>query len=453
MNIPESVDTQKKAQENHSKMAETPVPSLILSLSVSTIFTMLIATSYNIVDTYFVSDLGESSVAAVGIMFSVMALIQAVGYTWGMGAGSEIARLLGKQKKREAEQTLATALVGGILSGTVMAVIFAVFREDVVRLLGATDISLAPAGQYGIYIMLAAPVMCGAYVLNNALRAEGQPYLALLGILAGGLSNALFDYILVRVLGFGIAGAGIATLAGQGISLVIMYICVSSGYSVIRLHISDLCSFRYGIRIVRTGLPSFLRQGLMCLAAVMISRSCRQYGDGAMAGITVANKIFAVIFAVLVGYGQGFAPVCGFAYGSGLAARVKRSLRFTMITAVIFMCAMGAAVWVWASEAAGVFLQDGGNQSLQLAALSLRAHAISMPFAAVCLVTGMYYQALGAYGKATLISALRQGVCFIPLVFILPRMYGVDGVAFVQAAADVLAGIVSAFYLLYTNEK
>ena len=172
MDIPESVDTQKKAQENHSKMAETPVPSLILSLSVSTIFTMLVATSYNIVDTYFVSDLGESSVAAVGIMFSVMALIQAVGYTWGMGAGSEIARLLGKQKKREAEQTLATALAGGILSGAVMAVIFAVFREDVVRLLGATDTSLAPAGQYGIYIMLAAPVMCGAYVLNNALRAE-----------------------------------------------------------------------------------------------------------------------------------------------------------------------------------------------------------------------------------------------------------------------------------------
>lgn len=151
--------------------------------------------------------------------------------------------------------------------------------------------------------------------------------------------------------------------------------------------------------------------------------------------------------------GRDLPPVCGFAYGAGLESRVKRSLRFTMITAVIFMCAMGAVTWVWVSEVAGVFLHEGGTQAMQLAALSLRAHAISMPFAAVCLVTGMYYQALGAYGKATLISALRQGVCFIPLVFILPRMYGVDGVAFVQAAADVLAGIVSAFYLLYTNEK
>ena len=182
MEIPDSVDTELKAQENHSKMAETPVPSLIMSLSVSTVLTMLIATTYNIVDTYFVSDLGESQVAAVGIMFSVMALIQAVGYTWGMGAGSEIARLLGQKKKREAEQTLATAFSGSVVSGAAMAAVFILLRDDVVRLLGATDTSGEYAGQYGLYIMLAAPVMCGAYVLNNALREEGQPYLALLGI-------------------------------------------------------------------------------------------------------------------------------------------------------------------------------------------------------------------------------------------------------------------------------
>ena len=171
MEIPDSVYTQKKAQENQSKMAETPVPSLILSLSVSTVITMLVATTYNIVATYFVADLGESAVAAVGLMFSVMALIQAVGYTWGMGAGSEIARLLGQQNKRAAEQTLATALAGGVVSGVVLAVIFGIFRSEIVSLLGATDTSQELAEQYGIYIMMGAPVMCGAYVLNNALRA------------------------------------------------------------------------------------------------------------------------------------------------------------------------------------------------------------------------------------------------------------------------------------------
>lgn len=449
MEIPDSVDAEFKAQENHSKMAETPVPSLILSLSVSTVLTMLIATTYNIVDTYFVSDLGESQVAAVGIMFSVMALIQAVGYTWGMGAGSEIARLLGQKKKREAEQTLATAFAGSVVSGAVMAAFFILLRDDIVRLLGATDTSSEYAGQYGIFIMLAAPVMCGAYVLNNALRAEGQPYLALLGICAGGVTNAVLDYVFIDVMKMGISGAGIATFAGQSVSLIIMYVCVRSGHSVVRLHLGDIWSFRYWAKILRVGMPSFLRQGFMCLAAVMISRSCRQYGDDAMAGITVANKIFAVVFAVLVGYGQGFAPVCGFAYGANLMERVRLSRKFTMITAVIFMVFAGAASFIWADLLAGIFL-GGQNGAAGISSFSIRAHGISMPFAALSLVAGMYYQALGAYGKATLISAFRQGVFFVPLMFLLPQVYGLAGVAVVQAAADVLSGVVAFVIFILT---
>ncbi len=444
MEIPESVYTQKKAQENQSKMAYTPVPSLILSLSVSTVFTMLVATTYNIVATYFVADLGESAVAAVGLMFSVMALIQAVGYTWGMGAGSEIARLLGQQKKREAEQILAVALAGGVLSGIVMAAIFGLFRSEIVSLLGATATSKDLAERYGIYIMMAAPVMCGAYVLNNALRAEGQPYLALMGIVAGGVTNAAMDYVLIKVMRLGIGAAGIATFAGQAVSLVIMYVCVRARFSVVRLHIGDLWKFKGAVQVVRIGMPSFLRQGLMCVAAVLLSRSCRQYGDKALANITVANKIFAVIFAVLVGYGQGFAPVCGFAYGAKMYRRVKRSLDFTMATSVVFMVLMGACSYLWADSLCGVFMDGAG-----LAAFSLRAHAVSMPFSAVCLVMGMYYQALGAYGKATLISALRQGVFFIPLIWLLPVWYGEYGVAVVQAAADILSGVTAlVFYIV-----
>ena len=174
----------------------------------------------------------------------------------------------------------------------------------------------------------------------------------------------------------------------------------------------------------------------MCVAAVLLSRSCRRYGDTVLANITVANKIFAVVFAVLVGYGQGFAPVCGFAYGAKTYRRVKRSLNFTMATSVVFMVMVGGMSYLWADRLCGVFMEDAG-----LAAFSLRAHAVSMPFSAVCLVMGMYYQALGAYGKATLISALRQGVFFIPLIWLLPVWYGEHGVAIVQAAADILSGI------------
>lgn len=443
MDIPDSIYEQKKAQENSRRMAEAPVPSLILSLSVSTVVTMLVATTYNIVDTYFVADIGENCVAAVGVMFSVMALIQAVGYTWGMGAGSEIARLLGAGNKKQAGQTLATAFAGSLISGAVMAAIFVIYKEDIIRLLGATDTITDQAEQYGIYIMAAAPVMCGAYVLGNVLRAEGQPYLAMAGIVAGGIANALLDWILIRIMGNGIAAAGLATLAGQSVSLVIMYVYVRSRLSVVRLDIGQMWKFKGAVRIVRTGMPSFLRQGLMCVASVLLSRSCRQYGDSALANITVANKIFAVIFAVLVGYGQGFAPVCGFACGAGLKSRVKRSLNFTMASSVAFMLLAGTVTYIWAERLCGMFIRD-----MELAAFSMRAHAISMPFAAVCLVMGMYYQALGGYGKATLISSLRQGIFFIPLIFWLPAGYGEYGVAVCQAAADVLSGLTAFVFWL-----
>lgn len=477
MTIPAGIYDKEKAQENRRKMTDTPVPFLILSMSVSTVFTMFISTTYNITATYFVADLGESCVAAVGIMFSVMALIQAVGYTWGMGAGSEISRLMGKGKNAEAERVLAVAFAGGIISGGVIALIFAALGDKVLWLLGATEGSLLPAMSYGAWIMAAAPVMCGAYVLGNALRASGQPCLALLGIGAGGVTNLLLNYILIRKLGCGIWAAGAAAFSGQGLSLLVMYICASRKSNALRLRPGTLVAkggchmaLPFGAvaaRIIRTGNPSFWRQGLMCLAAVLTSRSLSAYGDGALSEVTVANKIFAVIFAVLIGYGQGFAPVCGFAFGAGLCDRVKSSLRFTMITSLCFMTAAGILGYIFADDIVGAFLPDmtssvsqGGARHLdpaalygqagtgKIAVLSLRAHALSMPLVSVCLVMGMYYQAVGAYKRAAFISSLRQGVFFIPAIFILRGLYGLSGIACAQAAADVLSGIVSAVFML-----
>lgn len=480
MAIPAGIYDKEKAQENLRRMTDTPVPFLILSMSVSTVLTMFIATTYNITATYFVAELGESCVAAVGIMFSVMALIQAVGYTWGMGAGSEISRLMGEGKKTEAERVLAVAFAGGIISGGVMALIFAVLGERVLWLLGATEGSLLPALSYGTWIMAAAPLMCGAYVLGNALRAEGQPYLAFLGIGAGGVTNLLMNYILIRKLGCGIRAAGVAAFSGQGLSLVVMYICASRKTSVVRLRLKALIGAggrhvassvgAVASRIVKTGNPSFWRQGLMCLAAVLTSRSLSAYGDSALAEVTVANKIFAVIFAVLIGYGQGFAPVCGFAFGAKLQGRVRSSLRFTMIISLCFMAAAGVLSYMFADDIVGVFLPDAASSSVQsdagfsyfsdfaasyeqagtgeIAVLALRSHAISMPFVAVCLVMGMYYQAVGACKRAAFISSLRQGVFFVPAIFILRGLYGLGGIACAQAAADVLAGVAAAVFML-----
>ena len=267
-------------------MTQTPVPSLILRLSCSTVVSMLAGTTYNIVDMYFVSDLGTSAVAAVGILFSVLAMIQAVGYTFGMGAGSRISRFLGEQKEKEAGRDASAAVLMALVAGLILMAAGFLWQKPLIDFLGSTDTIEIYALDYGFWILLTAPVMCVSYVLNNVLRAEGMPVWALVGIGSGAVLNAVLDPILVSGLELGIRGAGIATFCGQSVSLAIMLIVMLSGKSVIGLNKADSNYKPAGIRvkiekikredkqrfqafrqtaidITRTGIPSFFRQGLV----------------------------------------------------------------------------------------------------------------------------------------------------------------------------------------------
>lgn len=445
-------DTKDKAQSNHVKMTESSVPLLIMSLSASTICTMLIATTYNLVDTYFVSELGKSQVGAVGVMFSAMALIQAVGYTFGMGAGSLIARYLGKKDNNNAEQTLICAFAASLFFGTIMGALGLIYIKPLIRLLGATTTIEKYAFDYGRYILIGTPVMCGAYVLNNCLRSEGKPYLALFGIAVGGGVNIFLDYLLIKVFNMGISGAGIATLAGQSGSLIIMLLCFAGNKSVIKFRIKQLTvGFSVHWEIIKIGLPSFWRQGLMCLAGILLNRSCMKYGDEAVAAMSIANKIFAVVFALLVGYGQGFSPVAGYNYGAKIKDRVKKSVNWAVISATIAMLILGAAIYFLAPWLIDKFSQESAVSDMSV--LALRAHAVSLPFMPLCLICGMLFQAIGSVGQATLISAARQGIFFLPLIWLLPMLWGTTGIAVTQAAADVLAGLFSLPFLIHAERK
>lgn len=472
-------NTKDKAQENHVKMTKTPVPSLILRLSCSTIVSMLAGTTYNIVDMYFVSDLGNSAVAAVGVLFSVLAMIQAVGYTFGMGAGSRISRFLGEQKEKEAGRDALVAVLMSLIAGLILMGAGFLWQKPLVEFLGSTDTIATFALDYGFWILLTAPVMCVSYVLNNVLRAEGMPVWALVGIGSGAVLNAVLDPILVSGLELGIRGAGIATFCGQSVSLAIMLIVMLSGKSVIRFnkntdimdHLSqnadakykptgmrvkieqikredrrDLAVFKQtAIDITRTGIPSFFRQGLVCVATILLNRAAREYGDDVVAAISVSNKVFAILFAVMVGYGQGFAPVAGYNYGAKKNDRVRKAIIFTILSQVIASAVTGVLVWIFASSIISLF---GENAALELGVLSLRMHAVSLPFMAVCLVSGMLFQAIGEIGKAILISSTRQGIFFLPLIWLLPMYFQENGVAVTQGISDILSGIFSLPFIL-----
>ena len=482
-------NTKDKAQENHVKMTQTPVPSLILRLSCSTIVSMLAGTTYNIVDMYFVSDLGNSAVAAVGVLFSVLAMIQAVGYTFGMGAGSRISRFLGEQKEKEAGRDALAAVLMSLIAGLILMGAGFLWQKPLVDFLGSTDTIETFALDYGFWILLTAPVMCVSYVLNNVLRAEGMPVWALVGIGSGAVLNAVLDPILVSGLELGIRGAGIATFCGQSVSLVIMLIVMLSGKSVIGLNknmdsvnrsrknagmdgiADEAANSKYkpvGMRveiekikaeerqkgksfrqtaaaITRTGIPSFFRQGLVCVATILLNRAAREYGDDVVAAISVSNKVFAVLFAVMVGYGQGFAPVVGYNYGAKENDRVRRAITFTLLSQIIASAVAGVLVWIFASPIISLF---GENAALNLGVLSLRIHAVSLPFMAVCLVSGMLFQAIGEIGKAILISSTRQGIFFLPLIWLLPMYFQETGVALTQGISDVLSGVFSLPFIL-----
>lgn len=472
-------NTKDKAQENHVKMTKTPVPSLILRLSCSTIVSMFAGTTYNIVDMYFVSDLGNSAVAAVGVLFSVLAMIQAVGYTFGMGAGSRISRFLGEQKEKEAGRDALVAVLMSLIAGLILMGAGFLWQKPLVEFLGSTDTIATFALDYGFWILLTAPVMCVSYVLNNVLRAEGMPVWALVGIGSGAVLNAVLDPILVSGLELGIRGAGIATFCGQSVSLIIMLIVMLSGKSVIRFnkntdimdHLSQNADAKYkptgmrvkieqikredrrglavfkqtAIDITRTGIPSFFRQGLVCVATILLNRAARAYGDDVIAAISVSNKVFAILFAVMVGYGQGFAPVTGYNYGAKKNDRVRKAIIFTILSQVIASAVTGILVWIFASSIISLF---GENAALELGVLSLRMHAVSLPFMAVCLVSGMLFQAIGEIGKAILISSTRQGIFFLPLIWLLPMCFQETGVALTQGISDVLSGVFSLPFIL-----
>ena len=353
------------------------------------------------------------------------------------------------------------------------------WQKPLVEFLGSTDTIATFALDYGFWILLTAPVMCVSYVLNNVLRAEGMPVWALVGIGSGAVLNAVLDPILVSGLELGIRGAGIATFCGQSVSLAIMLIVMLSGKSVIRFnkntdimdHLSQNADAKYkptgmrvkieqikredrrglavfkqtAIDITRTGIPSFFRQGLVCVATILLNRAAREYGDDVVAAISVSNKVFAILFAVMVGYGQGFAPVAGYNYGAKKNDRVRKAIIFTILSQVIASAVTGILVWIFASSIISLF---GENAALELGVLSLRMHAVSLPFMAVCLVSGMLFQAIGEIGKAILISSTRQGIFFLPLIWLLPMYFQENGVAVTQGISDILSGIFSLPFIL-----
>lgn len=439
--------------QQFQKMTQTPVGKLIATLSVPTIISMLVTSLYNMADTFFVSKLGTSASGAVGIVFSVMAIIQAVGFTFGMGSGSWISRLLGAKNEEMSKEVAATGFYSAIFLCVVLAIVGEWKMDELMQLLGASETILPYARDYARFILLAAPIMASSFVLNNILRSEGHAKFAMIGITTGGILNVILDPLFIFGFDLGITGAAAATALSQLVSFSILLSYFVMGKTITRLGIRYLAK-KPGtyFQIIKNGLPSFSRQGLASIASILLNNQASVYGDAAVAAMAIVMKIFMMTFSVIIGFGQGYQPVAGYNHGAGKPERVKQAVKFTLCTGVISMSVLAAVLFIGAPWLMELFISDDPAVK-EIGTMALRAQAISMPLIPIGTVANMTFQAVGKAWHATVMSSMRQGIFFIPLIFILPAAFELWGVVTTQAAADVLTSCACAPFLCSFYKK
>ena len=429
------------------RMTETPIPQLVLSLAAPTILSMLITSIYNLADTFFVGRISTSASGAVGVVSSLMAIIQALGFMLGHGSGTIISRRLGSQDTHAATRFASTSFFTALAFGVVLAVVGLATLPDFMMLLGSTETILPHACAYARPILLAAPLMISSLVMNNILRYEGKANLAMVGLVTGGLLNIALDPLFMFVFGLGTAGAGIATALSQSISFCILLSMFLRGKTVSQFRLSAVTrEARDFGRILLGGAPSFGRQGLNSIGGMLLNLAARSYGDAAVAGMSIVSRIFLFIISVAIGVGQGLQPVASFNYGARKYRRVRQAAIFTIEAAFCMLVVLVGLCWVNGDALIRLFRDDPAVTAVALPAFHYQC--LAMLLQPIIVVANMTFQSVGASGRATFLACCRQGVFFIPLILILPRTHGLFGVEICQPIADVLTFLVSLPFLI-----
>ncbi len=430
-------------EQKLKRMTTEPVEGLVARMAVPTIVIMLISALYNMADTYFVSGLGTSATAAVGVSFSLMAVIQAIGFFFGHGSGNYISRSLGAGRTGDASRMAMTGFASSLAAGALVAAGGLLFLEDFAISLGSTPTILPHAKEYLVFILLGAPWMVGSLMLNNLLRFQGSAAYGMAGMTGGAVLNVALDPLFIYTFELGVAGASLATMASQFVGFCLLLAgCAKGGNIAVRFaHFSPQpWHFR---EIFRGGFPSLCRQGLLAVSTVFLNHAAREFGDAAIAALSIVRRVYWVAGSALIGWGQGFQPVCGFNYGAGLYARVRRAFWFCFKSSFWVLLAFSVLGIVFAGEIIARFRRDDPDV-IRIGALALRMQCLVMPLIGWAILHNMMLQTIGRAGPATLLAMARQGLFLLPALFILKPWLGVLGIQLAQPIADFATVILAA---------
>lgn len=435
------MDNMSVLDRQYKEMTETSVEKLILRLSVPTIISMLVTNIYNMADTFFVGKLGTSASAAIGIVFSLMTINQALGFMCGHGCGSNISRKLGNKQGDAAIKFASTGFFMSLFLGVLIMIIGIIFMEPLLRIMGSTDTIMPYAKSYGICILLSAPFMTGSCVLNNVLRYEGKASLAMVGLTLGGVLNIIGDPIFIFVLNMGTLGAGISTAVSQVISFFVLLSMFGGDRTVSRLRFSAISwDIKDILNILYTGLPSLIRQGMMSVSTMVLNYMSMPYGDAAIAAMSIVSRVCNFIFAIALGISQGFQPVSAFNFGAKKFKRVKRAFIFCCGLSMIILGILSVLSLIFSGHIIGLFRDDA--DVIRIGTFALRAQCIVLFVSPITLAASMMFQGAGENLASSIASFLRSGITFIPMVAILPRFFGIYGIQLAQPVADVISFVV-----------
>lgn len=440
------MNKEKSTQDEKVKyMTTEPIPRLICKMAVPTIISMLVSTFYNMVDTIFVGKLNTQSTGAVGVAFSVMALLQAIGFFFGHGSGNYISRAMGAREYDKAERMAATGFYSSLSAGVVIAVIGVIFVSPISVFLGSTPTILPYTNAYLRVIFIGAPFILGSFVLNNQMRFQGNASSAMVGIVIGAVLNIILDPVLIFIFKMGISGAAIATVISQAVSFFIL-LFMNIKQAAIKVSIKNVSfkGYYYG-QMFRGGIPSLCRQGIGSVATICLNTAAGNYGgvvaDAAIAAMGVVSRITMFANSALIGFGQGFQPVCGTNYGAGKYGRVREAFWFCVKVGTLVLVGIAIIGFISAEPLIQLFRDDA--DVVKIGSLAIRFQFIVMPTLAWTILCNMLLQTIGLAFKASVVASARQGLFFIPLIFILPVFWGLLGVQMCQMWSDICAFILA----------
>lgn len=442
-----------ETEQYYNKMTETPVAKLVVRLGIPTTVAMLITSIYNMADTYFVGTLGGSAQGAIGILFTLQSIIQAVAFMLGHGSGTYVAKELANRDAEKASKYVSTAffLGGGI--GVVLAAVGLATLSPFMRMLGSTETILPYAKDYGMWVFISCPFMICSLVLNNNLRYEGKALFAMIGIGAGGLLNILGDYVFVAVCDMGVFGAGLSTALSQITSftlLLILFIKTAQSKISIR-HVSK--DFRLYLAVFKNGLPSFIRQTLNSVSGGILNHLAGQYGgaidkaDQTIAAMSIVNRVSNFIMCVGMGISQGLQPVASFNYQAGKHARVKKAYLVTV--AICFGCVAVLALptLFFAKQTVACFQRD--EDIVQLAAPALQYAMLGLLTMPLFIPVNMLFQSIRKSAAASFLALLRSGLVFIPLIYLLTSLLQIKGLQMAQPVSDAITALINVPFIIH----